>query len=466
MLFSSHEFLFLFLPATLFIYFVLLRRTRTLQNIFLTLASLFFYAWGEPAFVMVMILSIFFNWGLALLVDKFRKERIKVKMILFLMIFINLSILGLFKYLSFTLDTVNDLFSSQIGVPQIMLPLGISFFTFQAISYVVDVYREHGEVQRNPLNVALYIAFFPQLIAGPIVRYETICEQIRNRRESMNDFSAGCTRFIIGLAKKMIIANNMAIVADAAFGSQTGLSTSMAWVGALAYTFQIYFDFSAYSDMAIGLGRMFGFKFLENFNYPYISRSITEFWRRWHISLGTWFRDYVYIPLGGNRVHSQSRLVFNIFVVWLLTGIWHGANWTFIVWGLLYFVLLMLEKLTQLDKRLSYASYLTTFFFVMIGWVVFRAPNIQEAGNYIAIMFGYNQDNVQASMAPFYLRNYLGVFVCAIAFSFPLIPFLQRKFGGCKIYNFAYGVSLIIIMLMALSCVFKGGHNPFIYSNF
>ena len=322
MLFSSVEFIFIFLPIVIFVYYVLLRKSRTLQNIFLTFSSLLFYAWGEPKFVIVMIISILINWYLAIRVDKKRENKKSIKLLLCMTIIINLSILFIFKYLMFTLTNINNIFGSNLSVPNITLPIGISFFTFQAISYVIDVYRKNGEVQKNPLNVALYIAFFPQLIAGPIVRYETIAKQIKSRQETFDDFASGVCRFMVGLGKKVLLSNTLAIVADNAFNmnSINELSVLMAWLGAIAYTFQIYYDFSGYSDMAIGLGKMFGFSFLENFNYPYISKSISEFWRRWHISLGSWFRDYVYFPLGGSRVDTKKRLLFNLFVVWFLRG--------------------------------------------------------------------------------------------------------------------------------------------------
>ena len=300
MLFSSSIFLFNFLPITLFIYFVFLRKTKKIKNYFLLLMSLIFYAWGEPKFIVMLIFSIIINWFCGLLIDKYSENKKRCKLLIVLTIISNLTILLIFKYLGFLVTNLNSVFSANIPVPQIALPIGISFFTFQAISYVIDVYRGNGKVQKNILNVGLYLAFFPQLIAGPIVRYETIAEQIDNRKENIEDFSKGTYRFLIGLFKKVLISNQMAILANVAFDS-TPTSVLLAWLCAIAYALQIYFDFSGYSDMAIGLGSMFGFKFEENFDYPYTSKSITEFWRRWHISLGTWFRDYVYIPLGGSR---------------------------------------------------------------------------------------------------------------------------------------------------------------------
>lgn len=309
MIFSSTIFVFLFLPMVLIFYYGIFRNSRKLKNIFLLLASLFFYAWGEPTFVLVMIMSIICNYYFGLKVDKYKNDKKKAKSIIVIMLIFNLTIMFIFKYLMFTLTNIKYVTGLNFNIPNIALPIGISFFTFQAISYVIDVYRGNGKVQKNPLYVGLYISFFPQLIAGPIVRYETIAEQIENRHENFEDFSKGSCRFIIGLGKKMLLANTLALVADYAFSIKSGeLSVVMAWLGALAYTFQIFFDFSGYSDMAIGLGLMFGFKFLENFNYPYISKSISEFWRRWHISLGTWFRDYVYFPLGGSRSKFKEKI--------------------------------------------------------------------------------------------------------------------------------------------------------------
>ena len=338
MLFPSEVFLFVFLPLVLVIYYGLLRKNVALKNIFLLVASLFFYAWGEPQYVFLMIATILFDWFYGILLDKVRDNKIPARIIMFLMVATNLSILGYYKYSGFAVSQVNRFLHTEFAIPQVILPIGISFFTFQAMSYAIDVYRGHGKVQKNPLYVGLYVSLFPQLIAGPIVRYETVADQIENRVENWNDFTSGVTRFCVGLAKKVLISNNMAVVADAAFAliinNDFQASLGMAWLGAISYTLQIFFDFSGYSDMAIGLGKMFGFHFEENFNYPYISKTVSEFWRRWHMSLQTWFRDYVYFPLGGSRV-SKPRLIFNLFVVWALTGIWHGANWTFILWGLM-----------------------------------------------------------------------------------------------------------------------------------
>lgn len=467
MLFSSNEFLFFFLPSVLLIYYIFLRKKRKLQNIFLFLVSILFYAWGEPKFVIVMLVSIGVNYIFGLGVDHYRFSNIKKKVILTFSILFNAIILFIFKYLSFTLENINQLFNSDFIIPKITLPIGISFFTFQAISYVVDVYRNNGKVQKNPLNVGLYIAFFPQLIAGPIVRYETIAEQIQNRKENLDDFVEGIKSFIIGLGKKVIFSNSFAIIADYAFDNVGKTSILMAILGIVGYTMQIYFDFSGYSDMAIGLGKMFGFHFEKNFNYPYIARSITDFWRRWHISLSTWFRDYVYIPLGGNRV-GKKRLLLNLLVVWAFTGIWHGANWTFLVWGLSFYCLLIIEKMTPLkrflDKHLI-ISYIYTLFFVMINWVFFRSNSMSEAGFYLKSMFGFSNVPFIDSSFLLFFRNYflfliLGIIGCT--------PFYEWFKEHCKpkVYSIIEVIFLVLVFLVSISYIVKGSYNPFIYFNF
>ena len=465
MLFSSSIFIFGFLPIVLALYYTIFKKNRTAQNVLLTFSSLFFYAWGEPLFVLIMLGVIALDYILALTVNKYRNNKKMAKAFLAITAIANLSIFFIFKYLVFTLTNINSMLDIDLSIPNIALPIGISFFMFQAMSYVIDVYREKGEVQKNILNVALYISFFPQLIAGPIVRYETIANQIKNRKETFSDFTDGACRFIIGLGKKVLIANNIAIVADAAFEQQQ-LSVAFAWIGALAYTFQIFYDFSGYSDMALGLGKMFGFHFLENFNYPYISKSISEFWRRWHISLGTWFRDYVYFPLGGSRVNSKARLVFNLFVVWFLTGIWHGANWTFIIWGLIYFVLIATEKLTGFADKLKGFGHIYTLLFVILGWVLFRANDISHAANYISSMFGLSGNALIDDMAIFNLADNKYFFITALIFSLPIAPHLREKCKQNIIANIIYPVLLICIFILSVSYIIKGSYNPFIYFNF
>lgn len=472
MLFPSIIFLFAFLPGTLLGYYILLRWTRTGQNIFLCISSLFFYAWGEPKFVLVMILSIIVNYFMAILVSRFvDQSKQKARVFLVLDIIFNVIIIFIFKYLMFTLTNINNLFNSNIAIPDIALPIGISFFTFQAISYVVDVYRGKGNVQKNIINVGLYISLFPQLIAGPIVRYETIADQIENRKESIASFNEGIKRFIIGLAKKVLIANQMAVIADYAFElNGDELSVLMAWLGAIAYTLQIFFDFAGYSDMAIGLGKMFGFQFLENFNYPYISKSATEFWRRWHISLGSWFRDYVYIPLGGSRVKTKKRHIFNLFVVWLCTGIWHGANWTFICWGLLYFVLLVFEKFTSYEidgknPRTDWLKHVYTMIFVILGWVMFRADSISEATHYYSSMFSFNNQIVDDNFIS-YIRQFSPYLVAGCVFSTPIMAKIEERMNNKVIYCITEVIVVLLLLIISISFIVKGSYSPFIYFNF
>ncbi len=466
MLFSTNMFLFLFLPCVLFGYYALCR-TRRMKNLFLFFSSIVFYGYGEPKFVFVLLLSTIINYILALLIDAIKKRKVIKTCVFIIDLLFNIGLIFVFKYLNFTVDNINSIFNSNITIKKILLPIGISFFTFQILSYVIDVYRGKVKVQKNPINLGLYISLFPQLIAGPIVRYETVEDQIMNRKENTSSFAYGVERFIYGLGKKVIIANTMATIADSIFNSSITLETPqlLLWVAAIAYAFQILFDFSGYSDMAIGLGKMFGFDFEENFNYPYISKSITEFWRRWHISLGTWFRDYVYIPLGGSKC-STIRIIFNLLVVWLLTGIWHGANWTFIVWGLMYFVLLVIEKLTKLDKDTKIPSIikrLYTLFFVLLGWIIFRADNISYALMYIKRMFTFN--NIASMKVVEVLMENGFIIVFAILLSTPLF---KKLIENNKIFKHPIikDILLAIILVLCVSYITKGVYNPFIYFNF
>lgn len=470
MLFSSTVFIFMFLPAVLFGYYVLFRNKRKMQNIFLFLASLLFYAWGEPFFVLLMLASICCNWFFALKISAEQKCGIcnRAKKWVVIMLFSNLGIMFIFKYFTFVLNTINSVTGANVPIPNIILPIGISFFTFQAISYVIDVYRGNGIVQKNIINVGLYISFFPQLIAGPIVRYQTVAEQIEHRTESFDDFSTGVIRFILGLGKKVLLANTLALVADRAFNMAGELSVGMAWLGAIAYTLQIFFDFSGYSDMAIGLGRMFGFHFLDNFNYPYISKSISEFWRRWHISLGTWFRDYVYFPMGGSRVKDKKRLLLNLFIVWILTGIWHGANWTFICWGLFYFVLIAIEKICGHEKKkkqLSILRHIYVLFFVVLGWVLFRAENLSQAVLYWANMFG-SSGTFLDNYFYYSLKEYIYYFIAATIFCLPIGKVLLMYSKKNIILKIFVGILLVGIFLVSVVYMVKGTYNPFIYFNF
>lgn len=469
MLFPSEIFLFVFLPVVLFVYYALLRKNIVLKNIFLLAASLFFYAWGEPKHVKLMIITILLNWLFGILVDSFRDNKILSRAIMVFMVAVNLMILGWFKYSAFVVDQTNIIFHTNFEVPDVKLPIGISFFTFQAMSYVIDVYRGKGKVQKNPLWVGLYISLFPQLIAGPIVRYETIADQIQNRKENLDDFTSGVTRFCIGLGKKVLIANNVAVVADHAFelliNGAFEASVAMAWLGAISYTLQIFFDFSAYSDMAIGLGKMFGFHFEENFNYPYISKTVSEFWRRWHMSLQTWFRDYVYFPLGGSRV-SKPRMVFNMFVVWALTGIWHGANWTFLAWGLLYFVLLTFEKLSGLSKKNYWWGHIYTMVFVIIGWVIFKSVDLQSAYVYVKAMFGFGAKGIIDKSVWAYISQYWIFYVFALIGCAPVAPWIDKKLNKNKVWNVVYAAVVMVVLVVSASYIINNAYNPFIYFNF
>lgn len=472
MLFSSVVFLFYFLPATLILYYGF-KFNRKIQNFILLISSLFFYAWGEPKFVLIMIISIILNYIFGLLVDKYREEKVKIKIILVLMSTFNIGMLFIFKYLAFAIRNISELTGKNLFIPNIALPIGISFFTFQAMSYVVDIYRKKGEVQRNPFYVGLYIAFFPQLVAGPIVTYESIAEQMVNRKETWYKFSIGVTRFITGLSKKVLISNNMAIIADYVYtmNGQSLVPVSLAWLGSIAYTLQIFFDFSGYSDMAIGLGLMFGFKFDENFNYPYISKSISEFWRRWHISLGNWFKSYIYFPLGGSKVVNKDIMVRNMLIVWLFTGIWHGAEWTFIIWGLLNFLFILIERFTMFEKieRYSTLKHIYTLLIVNFGWVLFRSSNLIEAHNYFKAMFG-GSGQIFSEYTFMFIKEYFVFFSLGIIFSTPIAKRMNKSIVErakySDIFHICYPVVSMILFVIAVTYLVTGSYNPFIYFNF
>lgn len=463
MLFNSPIFLFIFLPALLAIYCLAPNNIRLKNNILLV-ASLLFYAWGEPFFVFILILSIIFNWFMAIKIEKAKPDSLHKKSILFAAIIPNILLIFIFKYLNFTLSSINDIFSSGFRIYDIALPIGISFFTFQSLSYIIDVYRMKSKAKSNLLDVGLYISIFPQLIAGPIVRYETISKEIDKRKVSGKSFAKGIERFVIGLAKKVLIANNVAIVADSIFNYETcNLSLPTAWLGAIAYTLQIYFDFSGYSDMAIGLGKMFGFNFPENFKHPYVSLSISEFWRRWHITLGTWFRDYVYIPLGGNR-HGIYRTVINLFAVWFLTGLWHGANYTFIVWGLYFFVLITFEKIVKYENiNAKPIRFIITILLIIIGWVIFRSPNIESAIHYVRTMFSGNiiMDSTFTSLLN---EHYISIITASII-SYPILS-NKNTYKFIARHNFLKLAFLIVLFAISICYITKGAYSPFIYFNF
>ena len=468
MLFSSSVFLFAFLPFVLLMYYGPLRRTRRGQNVFLLLVSLFFYAFGEPTFVLVMMVSILVNWLLGLWVGRLQAAGRGARPAVVCAVVLNLSLLFVFKYLTFVLRTLNAL-GAQLVIPVIELPVGISFFTFQALSYVLDVARDKTPPQRNLLAVGLYVSFFPQLIAGPIVKYETVARQLEERKESWDLFSSGVCRFLVGLGKKVLLSNQLALAADAAFSAGDGLTTSLAWLGSLCYTLQIYYDFSGYSDMAIGLGRMFGFEFLENFDHPYAAVSITDFWRRWHISLSSWFRDYVYIPLGGNRV-SPRRHTFNLLVVWVLTGVWHGAGWTFLLWGLFYFVLLWAEK--RLNWTMNWPVLLRriyTLLAVNFAWVVFRADGVRHAAKFILSMLGFAPGGLSGG-AGLWLSELAPELILGLIFAVPTARWLRGKLYALRplrpVWDVCYALGLLAILVLSATLLIKGSYNPFIYFNF
>lgn len=469
MVFSGLLFTFYFLPAVLIFYYAAGERY---WNFVLLAASLGFYAYGEPKFVFVMAGSIALNYGIALLIDKFRN---RAGGLMILAVVLNTGILFFYKYLNFGIYVVNSLFRTGFGTLTIRLPIGISFFTFQALSYVIDVYRGTVRAQKNPLYVGLYISFFSQLIAGPIIRYHDIEGQIRSRKNDITLYGEGVRRFFHGFCKKVILANNLAIVAEKVFSMQfSAVNPAVLWLGSLCYSLQIYYDFSGYSDMAIGLGKMFGFNFGENFNYPYISKTVTEFWRRWHISLSQWFRDYLYIPLGGSRV-SKAVTVRNMLVVWLLTGIWHGANFTFIFWGLGYFILLMLEKFMFKPEERNSRVFRTlwqvfTLLCVNFGWVIFNSPSLKSGLRFCLSMLGVyvHRFSWDVTMQA-YFREY-GIYILAgIIFSTPVLKILREKAGNSKaasVFAIAEPVGYGLIFLWAVSFLILGAHNPFIYFNF
>ena len=461
MVFSSYTFLFYFLPPLLILYYLIPRRSLGGRNLVLLAFSLFFYFAGGPRHLPLMLLSIAINYVGGLLCAKRRRWALVLTMA------VNLGLLGWFKYAGFVGENLRAL-GLPLSVPEVVLPIGISFFTFQGMSYVIDVYRGDTPPAKNPLQVALYIALFPQLVAGPIVRYTTVAEELVSRRETFDDFAAGALRFSFGLAKKMLLANNLSLMADEAF-STAPIGAAAAWLGAIAYTGQIYFDFSGYSDMAIGLGRMFGFHFEENFNYPYLSKSVTEFWRRWHMSLSGWFRDYVYIPLGGSRA-GTAKQVRNILLVWTLTGLWHGAAWNFLLWGLYFGVLLLGEKFwwgKALERAPSPLRHLYAMVIVVLGWVLFRCEGLSAVGSYLGAMFGLSGGGW--GQALYFLRQY-GVFlavgaVASLPVKDALRAALQRRKAERAIQ---WGSALAGLGLLGLSFLqlISSTANPFIYYRF
>ncbi len=465
MLFSSINFLYYFLPCVLIIYFV---TPTKYKNIILLISSLLFYFYGEPIYILIMLASILSAYIHGILINKYTKHK---KVFLISSIIISIGLLALFKYSDFIITNINSICNSQIKLLNLALPIGISFYTFQILSYVIDVYNKKVPVQKNIIKLATYVSLFPQLIAGPIVRYIDVEKELTKREHTFEKISLGIRRFIIGLSKKVLIANQLGELCQV-FMQTNEKSILFYWIYGVAFSLQIYFDFSAYSDMAIGLGKIFGFQFLENFNYPYISKSITEFWRRWHISLGTWFRDYVYIPLGGNRV-GKIKLIRNIFIVWFLTGFWHGANWTFILWGLLFGVLLIIEKLFLkeiLEKMPKIISHIYVLFIVMISFIIFNANNIAQAIQQIIGLFGANKEPFINSYTRYYLKSYFVIIIISIIGATPLlkniINKLKEKTKINKVINTIEPIILVALLLIVTSYLVDNSYNPFLYFRF
>ncbi len=479
MLFSSNIFLFYFLPLILMFYYCFIHDTA-IKNTILLVFSLAFYSWGEPKFVLIMLLSIVLNYVWGILISKNKKNMVTnevsqtAKLILWAAGITNFGILFIFKYLVFTLESIDSILGFNMLIPQIALPIGISFFTFQAMSYVVDVFRGDADVQTNPIYLALYISFFPQLIAGPIVRYQTVNDQINYREESFNKFSLGLCRFVVGLGKKILLSNTMAVIVDqihVLLAASEYIPADLAWLGSIAYMLQIFFDFSAYSDMAIGLGLMFGFKFEENFNFPYISKSVTEFWRRWHISLGNWFKSYLYFPLGGSRVENKDIMIRNLVIVWLATGVWHGANWTFIVWGFLNFIAIVFEKIVVSEKYVipNWGKHLLTLLFINFGWVIFRADNLQVALKYFISMSGFG-NGFSSPHTFMFIKEYAIFFIIGFVLCTPIgrkMNSLGMENGKLtNVINVVYPLWIITLFFVCISYLVAGTYNPFIYFNF
>lgn len=465
MVFSSLLFLFLYLPVVLIVYYITPRRWR---NLLLFIVNLIFYGWGEPVYVSLMIFSTVVDYTCGYFISKNREHNKKVaKRFLLASVVVNLSLLGFFKYAGFITDTLNYLPFLHIPSLKVPLPIGISFYTFQTMSYSIDVYRGDAPVQKNIITFGTYVSLFPQLIAGPIVRYKDVAYQLDHRRETLDDFTRGVGVFCVGLAKKVLIANQMGALWDSmqATGEASGWLGS--WVGILAYTFQIYFDFSGYSDMACGLGNMFGFEFLKNFNYPYISKSITEFWRRWHISLGTWFREYVYIPLGGNR-KGVPRQMLNLLIVWFLTGLWHGASFNFIFWGLYFGLLLVLEKFVLqkwLAKAPAWVQHVYALFFIIIGWVIFYFTDLGEMGAFFGSMFSFGSVAVSHSAGTLIL-SYLPMLLVAGVASTPLGTWLYQRVQGTKAAPALQTVFCIVVLGLCTALLVSQSYNPFLYFRF
>ena len=465
MLFSSIPFLFYFLAAVLALYFLV---PGKLKNAILLLFSLTFYAWGEPKYVYLMISTIVLFYLCGLAIEKTRAQSWK-KFWLVLSVVISIALLAVFKYADFAISSINAVTGAGIPLLRLALPIGISFYTFQCLSYTIDVYRGHTEAQKDPIAFGAYVSLFPQLIAGPIVRYVDVARELKYRTHSFEKVMDGARRFLVGLGKKVIIANNLGQLIEI-FRDSGEKSVLFYWMYAIAFMLHIYFDFSGYSDMAIGLGKIFGFQFCENFNYPYLSKSITEFWRRWHMSLGTWFRDYVYIPLGGSRV-KNSRWVFNILVVWMLTGLWHGAAWNFVLWGLLFAVMLLLEKwIPGLKKLPCVLSHLYVLVIVMLSFVLFNATDLKQAISDIGGLFGLGRIPLITNETVYYLRSYARLFAIAFIGATPVVKIAAQKLSSGKYTGPVIAVLepllVLLCMLVCTAYLVDGSFNPFLYFRF
>lgn len=467
MVFSSILFMFVYLPVVLAVYYIVPWKWR---NPWLFAVNLVFYGWGEPVYIVLMMVSIIINYITGIYVGKYRDDnKPKAKKILIVNIIINLAMLMFFKYYDMFANTLNQIPGLSFIQPlHIALPIGISFYTFQTMSYPIDIYRKDGDVQKNFISFGTFVALFPQLIAGPIVRYKDVASQLDFRSKSPEQFASGIRRFTVGLAKKVLIANNIGALWDY-YSVLTAAELTLvgSWIGILAFSLQLYFDFSGYSDMAIGLGRMLGFEFLENFNYPYISRSVTEFWRRWHMSLGTWFRDYVYIPLGGNR-KGKYRQLLNITIVWALTGMWHGANWTFILWGLYYALFLIFEKLywlRVLKRAPRFVGHVYTLFVAICGWVVFQLPSLEKSFMYYKAMFGLGKAGAYAPVDGYYAASFAAVFVVSIIACTPWAKNLYDRLPD-KAQAVITPILVTLVLLVCTAYLVDATYNPFLYFQF
>ena len=466
MVFSSIPFIFFFLPIFLIIYYVVPFKVK---NVILLIFSLIFYAWGEPVYILLMVFSSVLDYVNGRLLEKYEKKRIR-NFILLESVIVNLLLLSFFKYSDFLIESINSIFNTSIPLLNLPLPIGISFFTFQTMSYTIDVYRKEVPAEKSFIHFMTYVSMFPQLIAGPIVRYETVHKELENREINLDNFSNGLVRFLEGLFKKVLIANTLGFLWISILNDFTSFSSMTLFLGILSFAFQIYFDFSGYSDMAIGMGKMLGFHYLENFNYPYISKSITEFWRRWHISLSTFFKDYVYIPLGGNRC-STIKNIRNILIVWMLTGLWHGASWNFIIWGIYFGIILILEKFVlkkYLEKMSNFLRHLYSILLILIGWLIFAFEDMNVLLEYSKRLFGFETRFIDNDFL-FFIKNYLVFIVIAMIFSTPITRIIKEKIAKARyknIYNIGIFISFLFLFMIVISFLVSDTYNPFLYFRF